>query len=90
MTNASVITQQLHSGWKFRQNNLMQWHPATVPGTVHTDLMASGMIPDPFIAQNERTVQWVDKEDWLYSTTFDLDSTVGAADSVSQIGRAHV
>lgn len=85
MANASVITQPLHSGWKFRQNNLMQWHPATVPGTVHTDLMASGMIPDPFIAQNERMVQWVDKEDWLYSTTFDLDPAVSAADSVSLV-----
>ena len=60
----------LTAGWRFRQARLNNWHPATVPGTVHTDLMAIGQIADPFFGLNERGVQWVDKEDWVYETTF--------------------
>lgn len=62
----------LSSGWTFRQERLQNWHPATVPGTVHTDLMAIGNIADPFFGLNERTVQWVDKEDWLYDNHFEV------------------
>ena len=62
----------LNSGWTFRQERLRNWHDATVPGTVQTDLMAIGSIEDPFYALNERTVQWIDKEDWLYDNHFNL------------------
>lgn len=67
---AEVATRQLHDGWQFRQQRSDNWFPATVPGTVHTDLMANDLIEDPFYRLNERTVQWVDKEDWWYETTF--------------------
>ncbi len=60
----------LTDGWTFRQERLSNWHPATVPGTVHTDLMAIGNIEDPFFGLNERGVQWIDKEDWLYDNHF--------------------
>lgn len=35
-------------------------------GVVHTDLLRQGLIDDPYIGLNERKVQWVDKEDWVY------------------------
>lgn len=63
-------TVTLSDGWVFRQERLRNWHPATVPGTVHTDLMALGSIEDPFFGMNERSVQWIDKEDWLYDNHF--------------------
>jgi len=44
---------------------------ATVPGSVHTDLMAAGLIPDPYLDDNERLVAWIGSTDWTYSTTFD-------------------
>lgn len=62
----------LNSGWTFRQERLRNWHPATVPGTVQTDLMTLGEIEDPFFGLNERTIQWIDKEDWLYDKHFTL------------------
>lgn len=46
--------------------------PAAVPGTVHTDLLNAGLIPDPFYADNEISLKWVHESDWLYETTFDL------------------
>ena len=44
--------------------------PAIVPGTVHTDLLAAGLIPDPYLDLNEIAVDWVGKCDWRYETTF--------------------
>ncbi|GIJ00126.1 beta-mannosidase [Sediminihabitans luteus] len=45
--------------------------PATVPGTVHTDLHAAGLIPDPYLDDNERLLAWIGSCDWEYRTTFD-------------------
>ncbi len=56
--------------WQFRQADGSDWLPATVPGTVHTDLLAAGKIADPFWRTNERDQQWIDKKDWEYRTTF--------------------
>lgn len=53
--------------WEFEYNG--QWLPATVPGFIHTDLMANGIIPDPYLATNEDSVQWVGDSVWYYQTT---------------------
>ena len=75
LLEASIV-KELHEGWKFSQVRLKNWYPATVPGVVHTDLMDNGLIEDPFFGLNERSVQWVDKEDWLYETVFDVTDDV--------------
>ena len=69
---ADISRRELSEGWTFRGAREQQSLPATVPGTVQTDLLNLNIIPDPFVAQNERSVQWVDKEDWIYETYFDL------------------
>ncbi|TWF45469.1 beta-mannosidase [Chitinophaga polysaccharea] len=60
------------SGWEFSRTDEGVWRPATVPGTVHTDLLAQHLIPDPFIGTNEKVVQWVDKKDWEYRKKWKL------------------
>jgi beta-mannosidase len=60
----------LTGAWQFRQAGTEQWLPATVPGGVHTDLLALGRIPDPFVGDNERRVQWVAEADWEYRHQF--------------------
>ena len=45
---AQEITIELNSNWQFRQKEKAQWYPAEVPGTIHTDLLANKLIPDPF------------------------------------------
>lgn len=70
---ASVpLVKNLHEGWKFKQARLTNWYPATVPGVVHTDLLQNKIIEDPFFRLNERGLQWIDKEDWIYETHFTL------------------
>lgn len=67
---------ELNSNWVFRKvGDTTGWMPATVPGCVHTDLLANKIIPDPFYGDNEKLVQWVEREDWEYKTTFYLDRT---------------
>jgi len=48
---------------------------ARIPGEVHTDLLAAGLIPDPFDGDNERLLAWIGWCDWQYRTTFDWISS---------------
>ncbi|MGC8518221.1 MAG: beta-mannosidase [Steroidobacteraceae bacterium] len=68
--------------WRMRATGARHWLAATVPGTVHTDLLAAGRIPDPFWRTNERAVQWVDKLDWEYCTDLQLDAHVLAHERI--------
>ena len=56
--------------WTFAQDGKEDWHPAHLPGVVHTDLLKNHLIPDPFYSDNESKVQWVENENWNYKTTF--------------------
>jgi len=62
----------LDKGWEFSQVGKGEWLPAKVPGTVHQDLMDNDKLVNPFYGMNEEKVQWVEKEDWQYRTTFIL------------------
>ncbi|MFI1211501.1 glycoside hydrolase family 2 protein [Streptomyces sp. NPDC020802] len=57
----------IHQGWVLRHDGATL--PASVPGCVHTDLLAAGIIPDPFLGRNETEVAWVGRRDWTYETT---------------------
>ncbi|GGJ59118.1 beta-mannosidase [Deinococcus roseus] len=74
----------LDTAWKLKPRNpslslqddfrsLDGWTPATVPGTVQWDLQKTGKIEDPFYGLNERNVQWIGEQDWLYSLNFQVD-----------------
>lgn len=69
---AVPLRKELNEGWQFKQARLSSWYPATVPGVVHTDLINNKIIEDPFFRLNERGMQWIDKEDWIYQTSFQL------------------
>ncbi len=68
-----AIQQKMDKNWTFKMVDDTAWLPATVPGYVHTDLLANGIIEDPFYRLNERHLQWIDKKDWEYRTTFNID-----------------
>jgi beta-mannosidase len=67
--------------------------PANVPGTIHTDLMTSGLIPNPFLDGNERLLAWIGNCDWTYSRVFswsatklaNVDLVFGGLDTVAEI-----
>lgn len=76
----------INTGWQFRQRpdspqaaahpRTLPWQPATVPGTVHTDLFARGLIPDPYVGAAEAGLQWIGLSDWEYRTTFDVSPRI--------------
>jgi len=65
----------LTNNWEFSQEGLTDWQPATVPGTVQSDLLKLGEIPDPFKGTNEDSIQWVSEKNWLYKTSFKVPKT---------------
>lgn len=77
--------QPLTGPWSFRQVGADSWLPATVPGGVHTDLMRAGLIPDPFVGDNEKRVQWVAERDWEYRRTFTVGPEMLAEEYVDLV-----
>ena len=82
---ASAGDVVIDHGWTFRlapgnaqssaHPEAASWHAATVPGTVHTDLLANKAIPDPYVGAAEAGLQWIGLADWEYRTTFDAPRT---------------
>ena len=44
---------------------------AEVPGCATTDLLAAGLVPDPYLDTNEGQLAWVGDTEWLYRTQFE-------------------
>ncbi len=67
-----VSAIDLSGQWFVRKKGEKQSISATVPGCVHTDLLAAGVIEEPFFRDNELRLQWIGQTDWIYSRAFDL------------------
>jgi beta-mannosidase len=80
-----MYKMSLSGAWQFSPAAKDDWLPALVPGCVHTDLMAAGRIPDPFVADNELRVLWVAEADWVYRRTFDVEPGLLEADHVQLV-----
>ena len=73
---------ELDSGWSFREAGGGDWIQAAVPGCVHTDLLAAGLIPDPFYGDNEKGLWWTGEKEWVYSCTFTADESLSAHERI--------
>ncbi|MGX6606956.1 glycoside hydrolase family 2 protein [Micromonosporaceae bacterium Da 78-11] len=71
----------LHEGWTLTGADVSGL-PATVPGCVHTDLLAAGLIDDPYLEANETKLAWIGRTDWTYATTFQAESPAQRVDLV--------
>jgi beta-mannosidase len=69
-SSGGKLSVPINAGWQFREVGKDAWHTATVPGCVHTDLLANHLIDDPFYRDNEQKQQWIGKTDWEYQTHF--------------------
>ena len=73
--HSTEYTLELDSKWEFQSEKGEPFMPASVPGTVHLDLLENGKIDDPFFRLNEHELQWIDKLDWNYRTTFNINDS---------------
>jgi beta-mannosidase len=82
IVSAMTIRTELADGWWLRVDGdgpvaAVGAIPATVPGTVHTDLLAAGLIPDPYLDRNETDLDWIGRAVWVYERTIDHSVTPG-------------
>ncbi|MFB8229149.1 glycoside hydrolase family 2 protein [Cellulosimicrobium sp. NPDC055967] len=73
----ATTRRELHDGWTVSAGagpvpagTVVSDVPATVPGSVHTDLLAAGLIADPYLDDHERLLAWIGRTDWVYTTRF--------------------
>lgn len=86
---ATPLESSLDGRWEFRlapgdanaagHPGLDTWREATVPGNVHTDLRALGLIPDLHAGAPEANLQWIGLADWEYRRDFNVDATTAGA-----------
>ncbi|RCG29907.1 glycoside hydrolase family 2 protein [Sphaerisporangium album] len=68
-----TTSRTLHAGWTLTALSdevSIAGVPAQVPGCVHTDLLAAGLIEDPYLDDNENRLGWIGRTRWAYETTF--------------------
>lgn len=46
--------------------------PATVPGSVQTDLLKAGLIEDWNYGTNFRKIEWIERREWVYTKSFEV------------------
>ena len=71
-----MIRRTLHDGWYLTavagpvpEALVGRAVPAQVPGSAHLDLLAAGLIPDPYLDRTEADLVWAHRTDWRYATT---------------------
>lgn len=81
-----MLKTSLDNNWKFKLNDssdtsiiplklqkyVKKWNAASLPGTIHTDLLKNKIINDPFYSDNELGLGWICESDWVYETKFKL------------------
>ena len=65
--------------WKVQKFSDNVWSKAHVPGTIHTDLFLNKQIQDPFDGNNEKQLQWIEEQYWVYQTKFSVSKKELAA-----------
>lgn len=84
-SDAQLLVQKIAKNWTFQEQGKEKWLPAKVPGEVHLDLLANKLIPDPFYRDNEQRVKWVEKSDWNYRVSFNLQQQMLSAKHIELV-----
>ncbi|MFB9662059.1 glycoside hydrolase family 2 protein [Glycomyces mayteni] len=91
------VKRTLHEGWTVTGGPgalpAVEAIPASVPGEVVSDLLAAGLVADPYTDEAERDLAWVGRRDWTYRTSFDfaageedrVDLVFDGLDTVAQV-----
>ena len=58
------------------QNIQSAGYKTQLPNTALNALFENGAIEDPFYGINEKRLQWLEKKDWIFEKTFDVDPSV--------------
>ena len=64
--------RQIDKNWVLHLAKKDTFLPVNIPSNVHSDLHHHQLIEDPFWENNELKLQWIEEENWIYSTKFQL------------------
>ena len=67
-------TLSLNGKWQLESDWLESAIDATVPGSVYSDLLNAGKIPDPFWRDNEMTALPLMEYDYCYTKRFNVSA----------------
>lgn len=81
-TGAATTLDLGGDAWQLTNSSMAVPVAATVPGQVHTDLFAAGVIADPYNGTNDQALRWVALADWEYSRSFDVPADLLSKRSV--------
>lgn len=65
----------LNYKWQVTSENGSIQFTTNIPNEVHLDLFKNKVIEHPFFGDNEKQIQWVGENDWIYEKEFDVDSS---------------
>ena len=65
----------LNDKWQVTSENDSIQFTTNIPNEVHLDLFKNKVIEHPFFGDNEKQIQWVGENDWIYEKEFDVDSS---------------
>ena len=68
----SNSVRQIDKNWVLHVAEKDTFLPVNIPSNVHSDLHHHQLIEDPFWENNELKLQWIEEENWIYSTKFQL------------------
>ena len=68
-----MLMKNMTTDWTMHQVGENSWFPASVPGTVYTDLLENGQMEDPFWKDNENKALALMEKDYEYETVFQCD-----------------
>lgn len=72
-TMAARTVIPINKNWQFKQadkGDASYLAVSQFPTHIHLDLLHHGLIPDPYMGQNEKEVQWIGETVWAYRTAF--------------------
>ena len=75
-------TISLNGTWQWQEAGQSRSFAGTVPGSVLTDMLRLGMIPDPFWRRNEYGVRELMMRDYVYRRDFQVDAQDLEADEI--------
>ncbi|PMJ91719.1 glycoside hydrolase family 2 protein [Vibrio sp. 10N.261.55.A7] len=74
---------ELDGTWRLTSPQRPDIHiPMTLPGDNVTALLEADLIPNPYLADNESKVRWVEECEWQISREFEVDTSVMSAQQV--------
>jgi beta-mannosidase len=60
--------------WKIQDPRTQKWISLGTKGSVQEAYINSGLLPDPFVGENEKLFAWIENYDWTFEAVLKVDS----------------